>query len=264
MNHTFGQQPINMEGFVGQTINQIFGQQPINPVAFGDAPTSLKIINAPADANMQHFAMLHDGSTYRLYCLKVGSRDTLYQFAWDGNAYVYGHNANSEVKITGIPADADMDRFTMLHDGSTFRLYCFKADSRDTLYQFAWDGSAYAYGHKAKSEIKIIEMPEDANMNSLAMLSDDDKNYRLYVLQSGNQNILYQAAYVPNAEHYEFGHKSTPQIPVTGFPIDTDYERWSMLYDGKAYRIYFMRQGRMDSLYQGTFNKDATAYQFCC
>ena len=39
----------------------------------------------------------------------------LYQFAWNGSAYQYGHNSIPELTLTNIPADADASSFAMLH-----------------------------------------------------------------------------------------------------------------------------------------------------
>jgi hypothetical protein len=167
----------------------------------------------------------------------------------------------STLNITGAPGDTNFRRFAMLNDGSDYRLYFFKANTNNTLYQFAWNGSSYAFGHNSIPVITLTNIPADADMSSFAMLHDGSA-YRLYVRQLGNPKLLYQAAYVPGTISYEFGYNSIPHIPVTGFPNDTDYGRWGMLFDGSAYRIYFMKLGNNNNLYQGAFNSATNTYEF--
>lgn len=166
------------------------------------------------------------------------------------------------LNITGAPADTNFRRFAMLNDGTNYRLYFFKGSSNNTLYQFAWNGSSYAYGFNSIPVLTLVNIPADANVDSFAMLYDSGGAYRLYVQQLGNPGLIYQAAFVPGTTTYKFGYNSIPQIPVTGFPVDTDYSRWGMLFDGSAYRIYFMRLGNNSNLYQGSFNQAAIAYQY--
>jgi hypothetical protein len=165
------------------------------------------------------------------------------------------------IAITGAPSDTNFRRFAMLFDGTDYRMYFFKGSSRDTIYQFAWNGSSYAYGHNSIPVLTLTNIPADADLDSFAMLHDGS-DYRLYVRQLGNPALLYQAAYVPGSTQYQFGYNSIPQIPVTGFPADTDYSRWSMLHDGSAYRIYFMKLGSNVNLYQGSYNAGPVEYQY--
>merc|ERR1712023_601211 len=76
---------------------------------------------------------------------------TLVQGAWlaGSNQYPFGHNSAPSVAVTGAPADANFRRWSMLHDGSDYRLFCFRSSSDCVLYQFAYDGSGYAYGHNS-------------------------------------------------------------------------------------------------------------------
>ncbi|HNG61479.1 MAG TPA: hypothetical protein PKZ52_16770, partial [Cellvibrionaceae bacterium] len=63
--------------------------------------------------------------------------------------YQYGYNSIPNIQISGAPADTDFKRSAMLHDGSTYRLYFFKKNSTNTLYQFGWNGSVYQYGYNS-------------------------------------------------------------------------------------------------------------------
>ncbi|MDI9339571.1 MAG: hypothetical protein QM534_03290 [Sediminibacterium sp.] len=186
------------------------------------------------------------------------------QFAYVPNTsnYQWGYGGSiPNIPITGAPADTNFSRFAMLNDGSTYRMYFFKGSSNNTLYQFAFNGTSYAYGYNSIPVLTLTNIPADADMSSFAMLHDGAA-YRLYVRRLGNPTLLYQAAYVPGSTNYQFGYNSIPQIPVTGFPNDADFSRWSMLFDGSAYRIYTMKLGSNTVLYQGSFNRGANAYQY--
>ncbi|KAB2918811.1 MAG: hypothetical protein F9K23_01345 [Bacteroidetes bacterium] len=186
------------------------------------------------------------------------------QFAYvpGTNNYVWGaENTIPNIPITGAPADTNFSRFAMLNDGATYRMYFFKGSTNNTLYQFGFNGSSYDFGYNSIPELTLTNIPSDADMSSFAMLYDG-ASYRLYVKQLGNAELLYQAAYIPNSTEYQFGYNSIPQIPVTGFPSDADWSRWSMLYDGAAYRIYSMQLGSNTTLYQGSYNSADNAYEY--
>jgi hypothetical protein len=184
---------------------------------------------------------------------------SLYQFIYTGGSnYVWNTPPwLPQLQVTGAPADTNARRFAMLHDGAHYRLYAFRGSTSNTLYQFAWNGSSYQYGFLPHPILKITKIPKDADMNSFATLFDGT-HYRLYVRRLGHPKILYEAALLPSMDTFEFGASSHPFIPVTGFPADTDYYRWNMLYDGGSnYRLYFMKLGSNTILYQGAYNPSA-------
>ena len=178
--------------------------------------------------------------------------------------YVYGAGgAIPNIPITGAPADTNFRRFAMLNDGTTYRMYFFKGSTNNMLYQFGFNGASYAYGHNSIPVLTLTHIPADADLSSFGMLWDPSTSaYRLYGRRLGAPEVLYQAAYVPGSTNYQFGYNSIPAIPVTGFPHDTDWSRWNMLHDGSAYRIYTMKLGSNITLYQGSYNPAATAYQY--
>jgi hypothetical protein len=177
--------------------------------------------------------------------------------------YQFGFHSIPNITITGAPADTNWRRWAMLWDGSTYRMYFFRGSTNNTLYQFGFNptAGAYQYSYNSIPVLTLTNIPADADMGSFGMLWDGSA-YRLYVRQLGNPALLYQAAYVPSSTQYQFGYNSIPSIPVTGFPANTDFSRWNMLSDGSAYRIYFMQLGSNTTLYQGSFNPSATAYQY--
>ena len=142
--------------------------------------SQLTITNIPADADTSDFAMLHDGRTYRLYMRGRNNPTRLYQFGFNGSSYAYGHNSIAQINITGVPTDVDLSRWGMLHDGSAYRLYFGKQGSTNQLYQFAYNGSTYAYGHNSIAQLTLNDIPATTDISSLGMLHDGN-DYRLYM-----------------------------------------------------------------------------------
>lgn len=188
---------------------------------------------------------------------------SLNQFAYVAGTdhYRFGHNSIPNIPITGAPADANLARWSMLHDDAAFRLYCFKGSSRDAIYQFSFNGASYAFGHNSIPELRLEGFPADVDASSFSMLFDG-ADYRLYMRRLGHSQTLYQGAWVRGTNVYRFGHNSTPQLPVIEFPGDTDWSRWSMLHDGVDYRFYAFKLGSNTQLYQGAFNRANNSYQF--
>ena len=110
------QTSLNQAAYVNGTSEYRFGHNSI---------PNMKVTGSPQSVGFGRVAMLHDGSTYRLYLPKFGSKDTLYQFGFNRatNAYEYGYNSIRELKIVGMPADANTNSYSMLHDGQDYRLY---------------------------------------------------------------------------------------------------------------------------------------------
>jgi len=140
----------------------------------------IKLTGKPRDANPQDFAMLHDGTTYRLYMLNY-NQTKVYQFGWNGSTYKYGHNSIPSIQITGAPRDTDKNRWAMLHDGSTYRMYFGKNNTIDKLYQFAWNGSSYKFGYKSIDVLDLDRVPGGSDFDVMNMLHDGS-NYRFYYL----------------------------------------------------------------------------------
>lgn len=176
--------------------------------------------------------------------------------------YRFGHNSIPNIPITGAPSDTDWKRWSMLHDGSAYRLYVFKGSTNNKIYQFAWDGNSYKYGHNSIPELTLTNMPGDADASSFSMLYGENK-YRLYLRQLGNPCLLYQFVWVSGTTNYEFGHGSAiPKLQVAGFPADTDWSRWSMLHDGGDYRLYAFKLGSNSEFYQGAWNGSQYEYGY--
>ena len=176
--------------------------------------------------------------------------------------YQFGYNSIPNIPITGAPADTNWRRWAMLHDGTTYRMYFFKGSTHNTLYQFAWNGSSYEFGHNSIPELTLLNIPEDADTSSFSMLYSG-AGYHLYLRQLGNPNRLYQFLWEPGTSHYTFGlSPAIPELEVAGFPADTDWARWSMLHDGNDYRLYAFKLGSNTEFYQGAWNGKQYAFGY--
>jgi hypothetical protein len=204
-----------------------------------------------------------EGSDVSLYYRDRHELVSVNQAAWvaGSTTYRFGHHSIPNIPITGAPADVDPARWAMLHDGATYRLYCFKAGTNNRLYQFGFNGTSYAFGHNSIPELTLVGFPGDADATSFAMLHDGSA-YRLYLRKNGDPRTLYQAAWVPGTTTYQYGYNSIPSIPVTGFPADSDFSRWGMLHDNLAYRLYVFQQSSRNRFRQASFNAATGAYEF--
>lgn len=197
---------------------------------------------APADTDFTRSAMLHDGSTYRLYFFKQGSDDTLYQFGFNPSTvkYEYGYKSIPQLKLTGIPADADTSNFAMLHDGSDYRLYLRSKTNIATMYQFAYNSSTqdYEFGYRSIDILHITMAPADVDHSRWGMLFDGS-TYRLYLGKAGAEDRLYQFAFNRASLDYEYGFNSIPQLTIADMPADSIKTDFTMLHDGSDYRFYY-------------------------
>ncbi|UCB55982.1 MAG: hypothetical protein JSW45_05495 [Thiotrichales bacterium] len=227
---------LNQAAYVGGSATYRFGHNSIPNLAIADAP---------ADADYTRWAMLHDGSVYRLYLFKQGTNDTLYQFGFNRSSgrYEYGHRSIPELKLVNIPDDADTSRFAMLHDGSTYRLY-FRAKSNIfTMYQFGYNPAtqSYEFGRNSIPTLFITGAPLDVDTSRWAMLHDGS-DYRLYLGKTGNEDAIYQFAYNVSSSDYEFGYRSIDQLTLADTPEGSFTDEFAMLHDGADYRFYYLAE----------------------
>jgi hypothetical protein len=227
---------LNQAAWVPSTSTYKFGYNSI---------PNIPIINAPADTDWKRWAMLHDGSAYRLYFFKKYSTNKLYQFAFNRskNAYQYGYNSIPVLTLVNAPQDADFSSFSMLHDGSDYRFYVQQKGNPKALYQFAWvPGTAtYKFGYRSIPKISVTGFPTDTNWKKWQMLHDGSA-YRFYAFKSGSETKFYQGAFNYSTQKYQYGYKSIPVLNLVGTPAGTNKHSAAMLHDGSAYRFYF--QGR--------------------
>jgi hypothetical protein len=81
----------------------------------------------------------------------------LYQAGYNGNVYQFGYNSAQTISISGAPEDTDWDRWSILHDGSVYRLYFMAIGKSNVLYQFGYNtfSGDYEYGYESKPIIQI-------------------------------------------------------------------------------------------------------------
>lgn len=219
---------LNQAAWVFNTDTYEFGHNSIPNVSFS---------GAPADTDYNRSAMLHDGTSYRLYFFKQGTNDTLYQFSWDGATYQYGYNSATPIKIVGAPSDASSNDIAMLHDGTTYRLYMMSHDQKK-VYQFGWDGGVYRYGHNSIPSIAITGAPSDTDKSRWSMLHDGEQ-YRMYFGKGGTSDKLYQ--FVFNGSSYQYGANSAiPVLTLDSIPPGSNVSEMNMLHDGSDFRLYLL------------------------
>ena len=122
------------------------------------------------------------------------------------STYRFGHRSILNMVIADAPANADYTRWAMLHDGAVYRLYLFKQNTNDTLYQFGFNArtAQYEYGHQSIAELKLTNIPDDADTSRFAMLHDGS-TYRLYFRARSNTFTMYQFGYNSSTQNYEYG-----------------------------------------------------------
>ncbi len=225
---------LNQAAFRTGTSNYVFG---LNSIA------NIKLAKAPSDTDYSRWAMLHDGSRYRLYFFKKSSNTMLYQFAFNPatGRYEYGFSSIPNLKITGAPADANPSSFAMLHDGNRYRLYMRGNNNPSRLYQFAFNPSTsnYEFGFSSINQINITGSPADVDLSRWAMLHDGT-DYRFYAFRAGSNTRFYQYAF--NGSSYAFGFKSINQLTLQGLPSNTNSSSFAMLHDGSNFRFYQQTQ----------------------
>ncbi|MFC4263649.1 hypothetical protein ACFOWM_12210 [Ferruginibacter yonginensis] len=207
---------------------------------YGGAIPNIPITGAPADTNWTRWAMLNDGTTYRLYFFKGSTNNTLYQFGFDGTSYAYGHNSIPVLTLINIPADADMDSFAMLWDGANYRLYVKRLGFPTTLYQAAYvPGSTnYQFGYQSIPSIAITGFPANTDWSRWSMLHDGTA-YRIYAMQLGSNTQLLQGSFNAATSTYQYAYNSIPVLNLVNTPANSNLAAFAMLFGQNAYRLYF-------------------------
>lgn len=224
---------LNQAAWVPNTSTYKFGYNSI---------PNIPVIAAPADTDWKRWAMLHDGSAYRLYFFKKDSNNKLYQFAFNRsrNAYQYGYNSIPVLTLVNAPQDADFSTFSMLHDGSDYRLYVRQKGNPKALYQFAWvpGTSKYQFGYRSIPKIDVTGFPRNTDWSRWQMLHDGSA-YRFYAFILGSNTQFYQGAFNHSTQDYEYGYNSIRVLTLVDTPTNSNQSSAAMLYDGSAYRFYF-------------------------
>jgi len=172
---------------------------------------NINIVGGPADCDWSRWAMVYskekEGDLFRVYCFKQGTNDTLYQFGYNDSSehYEFGYKSTKMLKIKGVPATANTFTFSMLHDGSAYRLYFLDINDRQLLYQFVFNGQDYVV-ESSNPELRLEGIPTNIDASRMAMLyskENDSSGYHLYGFEQGRKAHLVQAYYDMNTNSYQ-------------------------------------------------------------
>ncbi|MCK5867266.1 MAG: hypothetical protein KAG14_02620 [Mycoplasmataceae bacterium] len=178
------------------------------------------------------------------------------------------------ISILGAPEDTDWQRWSMLNDRKSSRMYFFKGKSDNKIYQFLYDGRAYQYDDSFPV-LTLKGITKENNTRSIAMLSTPNfekvkgvngkvlpvpNNYHVYMQQSDNPELIHQFIWEKATYNLEANGITRDVFGITGFPKDTDWKRWSMSYDSnhyqlalEAYILYAFKEGSDTEIYYGRY-----------
>lgn len=203
------------------------------------------ITMAPDDVDWDRWGILHDGADSRLYFMKAGTDNTLYQFALNplSGDYEYGYNSLTPITLTNIPDDADPSSIAMSNVGvvvSTSYYAHMKSLSMDgRIYTFRFNGSVYAY----ERSYDITGAPADTDWSRWAMLIGDGVS-RFYAGSTSDDALIYQFKYNSTTQMYEWGFGgAVASISILYMPADSELSNFSMHSSGvSGYRFYYLNQ----------------------
>ncbi|WP_281556878.1 hypothetical protein [Thalassomonas sp. RHCl1] len=183
------------------------------------------------------------------------------------------------IEILGAPEDTDWLRWGMLNDRKLTRLYFFKNNSENQIYQFIFLNGAFRYDNTLPV-ISITGVTKTMNTGSIAMLSTPNfeevqgvngkdlpvpNNYHVYMQDRDDATQINQFIWEKGTENLEHNGITRAKFAINGFPEDTDWSRWTMTYDSNRYQLslpayvyYAFKQGSNTELYHGRYgHKDA-------
>lgn len=172
----------NQGAWVSGTENYRYGHNSI---------PNVRVTGAPADTDWSRWTMLHDDKHYRLFAFRKGIRDKLYPFAWNGESYAYAYKSAETLSLTNVPADANTNSISMLHDGRNHYAYLHRRDDPGTLYRLVWvpgkekHQGSYQWNHgEHVNTLRITGFPDDTDWSRWAMLHDG-RTSRIYAFHGG-------------------------------------------------------------------------------
>jgi len=201
----------------------------------------IQIKNAPNDLDWKRWATLDDGVQSQLFFFKRNTNNTLYSFRINNAKTIYHFDENiGEIKLNNIPSDANTNSFSMIHDGSSSKLF-MQSKIKDALYQFNFDSQNKSYELNTDRPTMIYNAPADSDWYRWAMLHDGN-NTLLYVFKKETPDEFYQFGLNPGSQSFEYGFPSASFLYLVDIPTDSNTNQFSMLHTGNAYEFYFLTQ----------------------
>jgi len=178
---------------------------------------------------------------------------------WVFNTMKYQFVENSGIQIKNAPNDLDWKRWATSDDGFQSKLFFFKRNTNNVLYSFQINNAKTVYHFDEDTgEIKINNIPSDANTNSFSMIHDGASS-KLF-MQSRTKHALYQFDFESQDKHYDL--KSDRPIMIYNAPADSDWYRWAMLHDGNNMLLYFFKKETPDEFYQFGLNPGSQSFEY--
>ncbi len=135
-------------------------------------------------------------------------------------------------------------------------------DDTHQLYQGAFNGSDYEYGYMSIEILDITGGPADTDWTRWAMLNDNG-SFRLYFMQEGADDTIYQFVYNPATQDYEFGlGAAIDELGITGAPADADMSSFAMLYGQDEFRLYAQSISDPLRVHQFAYNAATQSYEY--
>ncbi len=182
----------------------------------------------------------------------------LHEATFDAATQVYAFTA--DYPLSAGPADIDWNRWALLHDGNTYRLYFLPEGNADEIYQFALNPNSgeFEYGFKS-SDFPITGAPPEMDPARFGM-AHDGANYHMYFL-SQDQATLLGFGYDAGPGAYSYGVNAPASSAILGDPGTVDWTGWATLGDGSE-RLYAFASNAHDSLAEYTYDAKTGSYEY--
>ncbi|MCE7991929.1 MAG: hypothetical protein HEP71_08110 [Roseivirga sp.] len=187
----------------------------------------------------------------------------------------------TSIDVLNAPSDCDWTRWGMLDDRKSTRMYCFKKDTPNQLYQFLLKDGSYVFeedftlsieGLSAAQNTQKIAMLSTPNFEEVVGIKDKEKgepilpipnNYHVYMQKAGTPEHLYQFILKDKTGSFTPNGITRDWFGLKAFPADTDWNRWTMTYDSNHYQLslpayvfYAFKKGSNNVLYFGRYGAD--------
>ncbi len=186
------------------------------------------------------------------------SARTLFQYGYDSSsrAYSFGFSSIASLEILNAPADTDISRFGMAHDGQNYYLFCGRVGTPLSLYSFRYSGSGYEPTGRIHA---LVDVPADADLSNFAILHNG-QDFRLYLRNRADPTVLHQLVATNALSNFAPRSGVISRLATVAAPADADFSRWAMVHVGGLYRQLVFQRGSHDAVYQFAWNGGAYEY----